>query len=144
MVGNIGARAAGLDGDIDSPEHLIKAIITQFAELQASHAPGARSVKAFCRWASIGKTTFYAEVNAGRLRAIKVGGKTLVTHEDGREWLANRARGIEASGAYRERALRRKSAASAKSPEAAPLGDGPVKRGRGRPRKLSLVEANAP
>lgn len=40
--------------------------------------------------ANIGTTTGYKEVNAGRLIVTKVGRKTLVTPERGREWLRSR------------------------------------------------------
>lgn len=49
---------------------------------------GARSSSEFCEWAGIGKTTFWAEVKAKRLKIRHVGAKVLVTDEDGRAWLA--------------------------------------------------------
>ena len=68
------------------------------AELPAGtelrHAPdyvpvaGAKSVDRFCRDYDIGRTTFYTEVNAGRLKIVKLGRKTLVLAEDERSWLA--------------------------------------------------------
>ena len=50
---------------------------------------GARSSAEFCEWAGIGKTMFWAEVKAGRLKIRYANSKVLVTDEDGREWLAS-------------------------------------------------------
>ena len=49
-------------------------------------AKRARTVKQFCADYSVGKTLTYAEINAGRLRAVKVGFKTLILHEDSEAW----------------------------------------------------------
>jgi excisionase family DNA binding protein len=48
----------------------------------------ALSVEEFCRSASIGRTTFYAEVNAGRITPKKVGAKTLIPVTELNDWLA--------------------------------------------------------
>jgi excisionase family DNA binding protein len=42
----------------------------------------------FCRRYSIGRTTAYREIAAGRLRAVKVGRRTLITEEAAKDWLA--------------------------------------------------------
>ncbi len=47
----------------------------------------ALSVEEFCRSASIGRTTFYAEVNAGRVTPKKVGAKTLIPVTELTAWL---------------------------------------------------------
>lgn len=47
---------------------------------------GASSVSDFCRVNGIGRTTFYSEVKAGRLRAVRCGGRTLVLAEDAEIW----------------------------------------------------------
>jgi hypothetical protein len=46
----------------------------------------ARTVKQFCLDYGIGKTFTYAEIKAGRLRARKIGSKTLILHEDSEAW----------------------------------------------------------
>ena len=46
----------------------------------------AYSVNDFCHVYSIGRTLFYDEVAAGRLRVRKVGKKTLVLASDGEAW----------------------------------------------------------
>lgn len=46
----------------------------------------ARTVKQFCVDYAVGKTLTYAEIKAGRLRAVKVGFKTLILHEDSEAW----------------------------------------------------------
>ena len=42
------------------------------------HIRVAESVKEFCESVGIGKTFFYAEVKAGRIKTLKAGRKTLV------------------------------------------------------------------
>jgi excisionase family DNA binding protein len=53
-----------------------------------SNAQRALSFPEFCRRYGIGRTSAYAEVAAGRLRAVKVGRKTLILVDDAEEWLA--------------------------------------------------------
>jgi hypothetical protein len=48
---------------------------------------GAMSVNDFMTWASIGRTKFYQEVNAGRLSIRKIGKKTVVRYSDAIDWL---------------------------------------------------------
>lgn len=48
---------------------------------------GAMSVNDFLAWASIGRTKFYEECAAGRLRIRKIGRKTVVTMADAQAWL---------------------------------------------------------
>ena len=43
--------------------------------------PLAYSVKDACSVSSLGRTTLYAHINAGRLRAIRVGGRRLIPAE---------------------------------------------------------------
>jgi hypothetical protein len=47
----------------------------------------ALSVRRFCESVGIGRTRFYHEVKAGRLRIRKVGRRTIVTADDAEEWL---------------------------------------------------------
>jgi excisionase family DNA binding protein len=49
----------------------------------------AYSVAEAGRKASVGRTTIYAEIKAGRLRAVKVGRRTLVLAEDLQNWLSS-------------------------------------------------------
>jgi hypothetical protein len=49
-------------------------------------AKRARTVKQFCADYAVGKTLTYAEIKAGRLRARKVGFRTLILHEDSEAW----------------------------------------------------------
>ena len=51
---------------------------------------GAMSVGDFATWAGIGRTTAWNEIRFSRLRAIKAGGRTLVTFEDAQHWLSTR------------------------------------------------------
>jgi excisionase family DNA binding protein len=43
----------------------------------------------FCRLYGIGRTKAYAEIAAHRLRAVKVGRRTLITHEAAEAWLTS-------------------------------------------------------
>jgi excisionase family DNA binding protein len=45
------------------------------------------SVSEFREWAGIGNTLFYKELKAGRLKAIKVGRRTLVRMDEAQKWL---------------------------------------------------------
>jgi hypothetical protein len=47
------------------------------------------SLDDFARRNHIGLTTVYAEINAGRLIARKIGRRTVITVEDAREWRDN-------------------------------------------------------
>jgi hypothetical protein len=50
---------------------------------------GAMSVDVFAKLAAIGRTTAWNEIRLGRLRAIKVGARTLVTLADAQAWLSS-------------------------------------------------------
>jgi excisionase family DNA binding protein len=47
----------------------------------------ALSVADFCAAFSIGRSTFYEEVKAGRLRVLKAGRRTLVASAEAERWL---------------------------------------------------------
>jgi hypothetical protein len=47
------------------------------------------SIKTFCERNEVGRTTAYAEINAGRLRASKAGKRTIILEENEAEWLKN-------------------------------------------------------
>jgi hypothetical protein len=47
----------------------------------------AMSVRCFCESVGIGRTRFYEEVRARRLRVRKVGRRTIVTADDAEAWL---------------------------------------------------------
>jgi excisionase family DNA binding protein len=51
--------------------------------------PRAFSVTEFCGRYGIGRTNAYQEISAGRLRALKVGRRTLITQEAAETWLAS-------------------------------------------------------
>jgi excisionase family DNA binding protein len=46
------------------------------------------SIREFCRQYSIGRTNAYQEIATGRLRAVKIGRRTRITHDDAEAWLA--------------------------------------------------------
>ena len=50
---------------------------------------GAYSIEDFARLHSIGRSTAYSEISAGRLVARKFRARTLVTIEDARAWRLN-------------------------------------------------------
>lgn len=47
----------------------------------------AYTVNEFCAAHGIGRTTFYAELKAGRIRVVKCGRKTLVPKTENDAWL---------------------------------------------------------
>jgi excisionase family DNA binding protein len=49
----------------------------------------AYSINEFCHVYELGRTKAYQEMNAGRLRAVKIGSKTIIRADDAEEWLAN-------------------------------------------------------
>lgn len=55
----------------------------------APFLPRAFSIPEFCRRYGIGRTNAYQEIAAGRLRAVKVGRRTLITQEAADAWLAS-------------------------------------------------------
>lgn len=50
---------------------------------------GAFTVNAFCRAFGIGRTKAYEEMKAGRLKARKVGSRTIIAEVDAQAWLAS-------------------------------------------------------
>jgi excisionase family DNA binding protein len=57
------------------------------AERQRRARQRAMSVDEFCHRYGIGRTTAYAEIKEGRLRARKCGRRTIITDDDGDDWL---------------------------------------------------------
>jgi excisionase family DNA binding protein len=55
----------------------------------APFSPRAFSIPEFCRRYGIGRTNAYQEIATGRLRALKAGRRTLITHEAAEAWLAS-------------------------------------------------------
>lgn len=56
-------------------------------ETKPATQKGARPILEFAEWAGISRTRAFAEVKAGRLKAVKCGRATLVTQEAGEEFL---------------------------------------------------------
>jgi len=52
-------------------------------------APLATGVDGACRALGIGRTKLYAEITAGRLKAVKFGKKTLIPTDQFPNWLAS-------------------------------------------------------
>jgi excisionase family DNA binding protein len=51
------------------------------------NGPRAFSVEAFCQRFGIGRTSAYQEIREGRLRARKIGRRTIITEDDAEDWL---------------------------------------------------------
>jgi excisionase family DNA binding protein len=49
-------------------------------------AKRARTIKQFCADYGVGRTFTYAEIKAGRLRAVKAGDRTLILQADSDAW----------------------------------------------------------
>jgi excisionase family DNA binding protein len=45
-------------------------------------------IREFCRQYGVGRTVTYQEIASGRLRAVKVGRRTLITYDAAEAWLA--------------------------------------------------------
>jgi excisionase family DNA binding protein len=54
----------------------------------AAYSSRVFSIREFCHRYGIGRTHTYQEIAEGRLRALKVGRRTLITHEAAETWLA--------------------------------------------------------
>ena len=66
-------------------------LTTAVAEVEVGATPHSRrafSVTEFCLGYGIGRTIAYQEIAAGRLRAVKVGRRTLITRDAAEGWLA--------------------------------------------------------
>jgi excisionase family DNA binding protein len=57
------------------------------AERQRRALQRAMSIDQFCQRYEIGRTTAYAEIRHGRLRARKCGKRTIIADEDADDWL---------------------------------------------------------
>ena len=56
-------------------------------ELQVAPARKALGIDEFCRLFGVGRTTVYAEIKTGRLRARKIGTRTIIANDDADDWL---------------------------------------------------------
>ena len=50
---------------------------------------GVFSIIEFCEWAAVGRSKIYEEMGTGRLRAVKVGKRTLITVPEALRWRDN-------------------------------------------------------
>jgi excisionase family DNA binding protein len=57
------------------------------AEQQRRARQRAMSIGEFCSNYGIGRTKVYEELRAGRLRARKIGKRTIITEDDAEDWL---------------------------------------------------------
>ncbi len=55
--------------------------------METPTASGALTVKEFLTWARISRTTFYNQVNQGKIPLKKVGKRSLVLRKDAEVWL---------------------------------------------------------
>ena len=60
---------------------------TNIGELKMQHAP-ALTLKDFCDAYRVCRETAYQQIRAGRLRAVKLGRKTLILRADAEIWAA--------------------------------------------------------
>jgi excisionase family DNA binding protein len=57
-------------------------------EMSQTPAPLAHSIDEACEASDLGRTKIYEEIQAGRLKARKVGRRTLILHKDLEAYLA--------------------------------------------------------
>jgi excisionase family DNA binding protein len=48
--------------------------------------PNAMTIAQFCSWAGIARSTVYKEIASGRLKARKIGYKTIIARDDADTW----------------------------------------------------------
>lgn len=60
--------------------------------------PLAYTIADVAQIARTGRTKLYAEINAGRLRVVRIGRKTLIRDEELRRWLKAHEVGTEPAG----------------------------------------------
>ena len=72
---------------------------TSDESLRLSEVRRAFSISEFCQRYSVGRTVAYAEIAAGRLQALKLGRRTLISLDGAEEWL----RALPKMGGHRER-----------------------------------------
>jgi hypothetical protein len=48
----------------------------------------AMSIRAFCETYNLGRTSTYAEIKSGRLKARKAGRRTVIAIDDAEQWLS--------------------------------------------------------
>jgi len=56
--------------------------------MESNKSPRVYSVKDFLREFSISRAKFYEEIKRGKIRARKIGRKTVVAREDAEAWLS--------------------------------------------------------
>ncbi|MEI9405914.1 DNA-binding protein [Mesorhizobium argentiipisi] len=61
--------------------------------------PRALSIPDFTRWAAIGRSKAYMEIQAGRLKTRKIGSRTVIPIEDARAWFDAQPSGFATHGA---------------------------------------------
>lgn len=64
---------------------------SKISSASSSHRTGARalSIEEFSTCYGVGRSTTYEEIKAGRLRARKVGKRTVIGVEDAEKWLSD-------------------------------------------------------
>ncbi|RWG07546.1 DNA-binding protein [Mesorhizobium sp.] len=61
--------------------------------------PRALSIPDFTRWAAIGRSKAYMEIQAGRLKTRKIGSRTVIPLEDAKAWFEAQPSGFIVRGA---------------------------------------------
>jgi helix-turn-helix protein len=73
---------------VQSGEAIMK-VNKEIADTERRHHPRPRamSIEEFCDLYGPGRTKAYAEIKSGRLRARKIGKRTIITLDDAEDWL---------------------------------------------------------
>jgi hypothetical protein len=74
--------------NLERLEPIIEPIVERVVKRIVGAPRGLKTIRAFAQANAIGLTLVYEELNAGRLEAIKVGAKTMITPEAEAAWKA--------------------------------------------------------
>ena len=85
-VGSLLGRNAALH-NLTRGSNYMPASQTTEVHMQYDIQPAVLTLNEFIAWAKIGRTKAYREITTGRLRAIKIGRRTLIPFADANAWL---------------------------------------------------------
>jgi hypothetical protein len=82
MQADLSGRTRLVVGQVSSGKQIFE------PDRQRRASQRAMSIRAFCETYNLGRTSTYAEIKAGRLKARKAGRRTVITADDAEHWLS--------------------------------------------------------